>query len=83
MGMASSESLGRAVSVPWLCTACGWYGGQHTVGTVAEWKEWEVLGAQLGLRRHKSLSGLPLQTLGRACAIVTTMTRVRTSSPST
>lgn len=49
MGMASSESLGRAVSVPWPCTA---HGGQHTVGTVAEWKEQELLGAQLGLRRH-------------------------------
>lgn len=42
MGMALSESLGRAVSVPWLCSAHGWYGAQHIVGTVAEWKEWEV-----------------------------------------
>lgn len=48
MGMALSKTLGRGPAVPWLCTTHGWCCGQHDTGSVAEWKEWEVLGAGAG-----------------------------------
>lgn len=48
MGMALSKTLGRGPAAPWLCPTYGWCCGQHDMSSLAEWKEWEVLGAGAG-----------------------------------
>lgn len=60
MGMASSESLGRAVPVPWLCTAHG-----CMVGSTL-WALW-LRGRSRKCWKHSWGSGGTSQCLGSLC----------------